>query len=50
MSYMSDFVNWTERRASDGDIIARMAADPFFKRFFIDKMKAMKSAAEGSGK
>ncbi len=44
MSYMSDWLNWTARKKSDGDVIARMAADPFFKRWFLNKLDAVKKA------
>ncbi len=43
MSYMSDWLQWTERRKSDGDIVARMHADPFFKRWFLARLEALKS-------
>lgn len=46
MSYMSDWLKWTGRKKSDGDVIARMAADPFFKRWFIDRLKAVKGVSK----
>ena len=34
MSYMTEWLGWTARKTSDGEIIARMHVDPFFRRWF----------------
>lgn len=40
MSYMSEWLGWTARKTSDGEIIARMHVDPFFRRWFEKRRAA----------
>jgi hypothetical protein len=40
MSYMTEWLGWTARKTSDGEIIARMHVDPFFRRWFEKRRAA----------
>ena len=43
MSYMTEWLGWTARKTSDGEIIARMHVDPFFRRWFEKRRAAQVS-------
>ncbi|WP_181702697.1 hypothetical protein [Chthonobacter albigriseus] len=40
-SYMATWLGWTAGTVSDGEIITRMHVDPFFKRWFEKRRKAL---------
>lgn len=40
-TYMATWLGWRAGTISDGEVIARMHVDPFFKRFFEERRRAM---------
>lgn len=46
MSYMELWMGWTTGRIPDAEIVARMHIDPFFKRWFENRRRAMADARE----
>ena len=41
MEYETTWLGWKAGKISDGEIIARMHVDPFFKRWFEHRRQAM---------
>lgn len=45
-SYMATWLGWRAGTISDGEVISRMHVDPFFKRFFEERRRALFEARE----